>query len=189
MDERQLLQLLRAGDQGAFDAIFRKYAPDLHRFSLSKSCDVQQAEEIVQETFMKVWELRRQIDPDRNFASWLITIAKHKIYNSFRRRILEIKWDRVVAQTDTATVEGQLQLDDLRRLLLGGIDRLATRQREILILKSQGMSNDEIAEQLSIPKKAVENNIYKAYRQLRIDLESFKDSLLMVAAAVFVSMQ
>lgn len=190
MDERRLLKSLREGDQSAFDAIFRKYAPELHRFSLSKSCDARQAEEIVQETFMKVWELRRQIDPDRNFASWLITIAKHKIYNSFRRRVLEIKWNMAAAeQVDTATVEGQLQLDDLRRLLLGGIDRLAPRQREILLLKSQGMSNDEIAEQLSIPKKVVENNIYKAYRQLRIDLEGFKDSLLMVAAAVFGSMQ
>jgi RNA polymerase sigma-70 factor (ECF subfamily) len=185
MDERQLLKLLKGGDNGAFDAIFRKYASELYRFSLSRGCTAQQAEEIVQETFMKIWELRWQVEPDRNFASWLMTIAKHKIYNMFRRRVVELKWDvEAMTPSDTTTVEDGLQLEYLRRLLFDGIERLVPRQREILMLKSNGMSNEEIASRLSIPKKMVENNIYKAYRQLRIDLGGIKDALLAVVAAV-----
>lgn len=177
MNERQLLASLKKGDETAFDAIFKKYASDVYYFSFDMMRNEAEAEEIVQETFLKVWEVRRTVDPDLNFSKFLITIAKNKIYNSYRRKVIERKYGRAVdaSLNSAANIEQELYLEDLRKLLLKGIDRLLPQQREVLTLKSQGLGNDEISEKLGIPKKTVENHLYKAYRQLRGDMNEFRE--------------
>jgi RNA polymerase sigma-70 factor (ECF subfamily) len=188
MDDTRLIALLRRGDEKAFDDIFRKYAPQLYRFAYAKMRNAVQAEDVVQETFLKVWETRRSIDAARNFDHLLITIAKHKIYNIFRRRVIEMRYgvtkDGPQGGGALSDAEQNLYLEDLKRTLLKGIDLLSPLQREILTLKSNGLSNDEIAEALDMPKKSVENNIYKAYRQLRIELDGFRDVLALLPALV-----
>lgn len=126
-DEKRLLSALKNGDIRAFDAIFRKYASKLYFFSFDKTHNEAEAEEIVQETFMKVWETRAAIDPGLNFGNYLITIAKNKIYNTFRRRLVERKYSEAAVSPEIhgGDVEQELYTEDLRRLLLRGIDGLS----------------------------------------------------------------
>lgn len=191
MEERQLLGALKRGDKQAFDAIFKQYASKLYYFSFELTRSEAEAEEIVQETFLKIWENRKAIDPERHFNSYLITIAKNKIYNSFRRKVVERKYwqaNGIPAEVSSdVNAEQELYLEDLRRLLLEGIERLSPQQQEILVLKSRGFNNGEIAEKLGVNKKTVENHVFKAYRQLRNDLSEYREVLPFLPLLIFYS--
>lgn len=176
MEEKKLLESLKRGDEKAFDAIFRRYGDDLFYFSLDMMHDQAEAEEILQETFLRVWEGRKAIDPERNFRNYLISIAKNLMYNVFRRRLVARKYELAAnAPLSSSETEKVLHLKDLQSLLLAGIDRLAPHQREVLVLKSQGLSNEEIASALNITRKTVEYHLAKAYKQLRTDLHNLKE--------------
>lgn len=179
MNEVELLRALQRGDPAAFDAIFRKWAPVLLRFALSKTRNDHEAENIVQESFATVWERHASIDPAANFGGWLMTVARNKIYNIFRRRVLELKFGsrREPPASGEAEVEHDLFVEDLRRALFEGVERLAPLHREILLLKADGWDNAAIAERLGMTKKTLENHIYKAFRRLRTDLSDFRDLL------------
>lgn len=179
MEEKQLITSLNKDDENAFDAIFRKYAPNLYYFSLSMLKDEADAEEIVQDTFLVIWETRRKIDPDRNFRNYLNAIAKNKIYNVFRRRTalryLEQTGDDI--HLDNFVNENEFLFDDISEILQKSITKLAPYQKEILVLKSQNFIIADIAKLLNIAPKTVEYHLTKAYKQLRSDLYFLKDSL------------
>ena len=179
MDEKRLLVSLRDGDGKAFDAIYRKYASILYYFSLDMLKDEVEAKEIVQDVFLVIWENRKIIDPERSFRNYLNTIARHKIYNVFRRRAAVRNYEQSGDKTylERLEEEDHIQFDDLKKMIEKSISRLAPYQKEVLVLKMQKLTNDEIAEMLNISNKTVEYHLTKAYKQLRTDLHFLKNSL------------
>ncbi len=178
-DDILLLPLLRKGDMKAFDALFRKHAPKLLRFSISLTGNRDDAEEIVQETFLKVWEQRGAIDETRRFDAYIAVIARNAIYDRFRRKLTERKYSERIGEALYRYVsdENDLHIKELRSIMLKSFDRLSPQQREILILKSKGFGNDEIATMLGISKRTVEAHLNKAYAALRTELRAIKDIL------------
>ncbi len=179
MDVKQLLIALGNDDEKAFDAIFRQYASNLYYFSFDKLKDESDAEEIVQDTFLVIWENRKLIDPERNFRNYLNAIAKHKIYNVFRKRAAVRNFEQSGDNTylEWLSKENNIQFDDLKELLQKSIARLGPYQKEILVLKTQNLTVADIAGLLNISPKTVEYHLTKAYKQLRSDLHFLKDSL------------
>lgn len=177
MDDKKLLNALQRGDKRAFDDIFSKYAPDVFRFSVGLTKNKPEAEEILQETFVKVWENRKTIDPNRKFRNYLISIAKNLIYDLLRRKVVERKYltAKVLSTQHLPDIEDDLHLDDLRKLLLDSFNKLTHHQKEILTLKSNGLDNQEIADLLNISKRTVESHLSRAYQNLRADMPGFKD--------------
>lgn len=188
MDDKRIIELLNKGDESAFDAVFKKYSPDVYYFSLDLMKSKPDAEEVLQETFLKVWETRKTIDPELNFRYYLITIAKNKIYNIFRRRIIALRYNKIVAAAEDSAlpyVENDLYIEDMQKLLLGAVGRLTPHQKEVMTLKSMGLSNDEIAERLGVAKKTIEYHLGKAYKQLRSDLDIFRDILGLLLPLIY----
>lgn len=187
MDEKSLIAALKTGDRRSFDAIFNKYASDIFYFSLDLTKNENEAGDILQETFIKLWESRHGIDPDRSIRNYLISIAKNRIFDILKHRVIEKKY--ILARTSNPVgspeVETTLHLNDLRDQLLTGFNRLTSQQREILTLKSDGMGNDEIAALLGISKRTVENHLSNAYRQLRSELHHLKDIFNLIISLVY----
>ena len=177
MEEKDLFRALKRGEKDAFGVIFNKYAPDIFFFSMDLLKDEDEAEEILQETFIKVWENRKNIDPDRNFRAYLISIAKHQIYNMLKHKVVERKYLLKGKDSTSADIENKLYEDDLRDILFKSFDRLTEHQKRILTLKSNGLNNEEIAGLLNISKRTVEGHLSQAYKQLRLDLSHLKDIL------------
>src|SRR3546814_18417891 len=90
-DERELLLMLRQGDETAFEAIYREYSAGLFGFILRLVKDRDAAADLLQELFIKACNNRAGIDPDKSYRSFLFTIAKHIVYNYFRRASLEVQ--------------------------------------------------------------------------------------------------
>lgn len=185
-DDKHLLSLLKKGDRGAFDAIFKKYAPKLYFFSLKFFNSKDDADEIVQETFVRVWKTRGELDENQNFNAYLVTIAKNLIYNVFRRRLVEKKYVEYIllSSTDSYSIEHELVMRNLKERMLQGIEQLPPQQKEVLLLRNKGYSNDEIAKQLSLSKRTVEAHIGKAFKYLRsylVDRKEFFIALIAIA--------
>ena len=101
-DECTLLKQFKSGEREAFDRLFKMYAPQLGYFCL-RLVRQEDAEEIVQETFIKLWETRDKIKVELNFNTYITTIAKNLIYDMFRKKLVLLSKISIV---DSGTIGG-----------------------------------------------------------------------------------
>ena len=181
-DEKEILLQFKSGDRAAFDYLFKMYAPRLGYFCL-KLVNKTDAEEIVQETFLKLWETREKVNAELNFNTYITTIAKNLIYDMFRRKLVEQRYYQQFQPIlrEQLAAENKLYADNLREVMFEHINKLSDQQREVMMLKSKGFNNDEIAELLGISKRTVETHLNKAYKKLRTDISEVRYYLLFFA--------
>jgi RNA polymerase sigma-70 factor (ECF subfamily) len=181
-----LLISLRNGDRSAFASLHERYFGQLYNFCRKYLHDRTEAEDIVQETFIAVWENRGRIDPQMSIRAYLISIAKNKIFDHIKHRFVEIRHRAGVEESlrKTMSDEESLLWDDIVAVMLRTIEGLPARQREILTLRSQGYSNHEIGERLSISPRTVETHVSRSMASLRAMLGTEK----IVLAALFFDM-
>ena len=174
MELKEALLRLKKGETVAFDTVFRQCAPRLYYFVDSYFGNKVEAEEVVQETFIKVWQYREQIDENQSFNTFIITIAKHMVYNKLKHRMVEKRYVDSVWHTSSNSdgVDDELDRKHLREHLEAAISLLPPQQRDILLLKNKGYNNEEIAKNLKISKRTVETHISRAFRLLRTQLKA-----------------
>lgn len=183
LDEINAITRLNAGDKGAFNLLFDNYAKKIFCYSLSLTHNKEDAEEIVQETFMKVWENRTKIKTDLSFNAYVITISRNLIYNKIKRRVLEKSiFDYFMYSSSYIENVDFIEDSDFSEAKNRIINQLPERRRQIIILRKQGYSNDEVAEMLHISKSTVSNQINKAIKELQGLLSKIS---LMILAILF----
>lgn len=177
-EDKELLLLIKSDDFDAFERIYKRYAGKLYSFALRLLKNHTESEEIVQDTFLKVWERRSTIDENQVFSTFLLAIAKYRIYNFFRHQAVRYKYDSTLPKDiELSEDESDEHLEDLKELVGNKIAQLPDRQREVISLKLEGYSNEEIAATLELSKKTVENHLNRAYGQLRNELGDWKSLL------------
>ena len=172
----ETLRALRAGDHEAFVAVFMAYYEKVKHFIflLVKSSDT--AEEMSQDLFANLWQFREKIDPERNFNSYIYTIARNNVLNYIkheraRSRYQQGLWDW---DLDASTSEEILLSKEVDLLIDLLVSKMPRQRRKIFELyRSEGMSNEEIARELSITTNAVN-------KQLRLAVADIKDVLNVV---------
>ncbi len=90
--EYQLVKALKKGDLHAFDQLFIKYSKKLYYFAYSHLSSREEAEELVQEVFLKIWENRRGLKEDLSFNAYLFTVSLNAIRKHFRKELREKKY-------------------------------------------------------------------------------------------------
>jgi len=168
---RNTLTALQAGDMAAFRKLFRIFEPKLYRFSLYLAGQKEDAEEVVQEVFLKVWERRQQIDPEQNFDGYLFSIAKHLVYNKARQKATAFAYSQYLQTTGSHTVcstDETVDYWDLSRLLEDACASLPPVRRQVFILsRVEGKNNNEIARLLNTSNSNVENHLNKALKVIK----------------------
>jgi len=167
ISEKQLLEKVKAGDNACFEYLYRKYKGKLYNFILSISeKDFYLAEEIVQNTFLRIWEIRKTMNTDESFSSFLYTISKNMFFNEVKKRAKEVIYQNSLLQQEgysTNLVEQEVEYKLLEEEINKLIDLLPPARRQIYKLSRQNFhSNKEIAELLHISENTVESNLYKA---------------------------
>ena len=164
-----LLILLKKGNRKAFNVLFEKYSPKLYFYTLKTFKNRIDAEEIVQDTFLKIWETAHRIDEHKHFNTYLISIAKHLICDRLRHKAVEQKYSRYMSHfsSEFYSIEDKLESKNLKESLLADIENLPSQQKEVLLLKSKGYDNNEIATYLNLSKRTVETHINRAFKFLR----------------------
>lgn len=167
LNENELIDNLRKGNSEAFRILYEKYAPRLKAFCTRFNFSEQEGEDIVQETFIKIWEVRDTINPFYSFNTFLITVAKHLIYNQIRHANYKKKYSKEILYiSQKESTPGNEK--DLEALIENTVNELPDKCREIYKKsRVEGYSNSEIAEELNISKSTVENQINKALKSLK----------------------
>ena len=165
-DEHKLIQALIKGDALAFDAIFSKYNKRVYTFSYRNLKSKENAEEIVQDVFLSLWNEREKLKKVEKLDAWIFAICFNIIRKHFRQLAQERKYLQNIApylhEKDDATVS-EVEYHDLMEKAEQVIDRLPQRQKEIFIMhKREGFSNEEISRKMNISKKTVENYLSSA---------------------------
>ena len=165
-----LVDQLQGGDMNAFDLIFDKYGNRLYAFAVSYLKSNEEAEELVQDVFLKLWENRAKLKRESSLKSYLFTIAYHKMCNLFRHKEQHDKYifSEKVKGERTVNVEEQIEFKEALNQIDQIIELLPQRQKQIFIKsRKEGKSSREIAEELQISPATVDNQISAALKFLR----------------------
>ncbi|MEI6277194.1 MAG: RNA polymerase sigma-70 factor [Prolixibacteraceae bacterium] len=169
--ETELTEALQRGSVTAFERLFENYSQKLYRFSYSYLKSEAEAEDIVQEVFMKIWKNRSSLKTETSFQSYLFTIAFHAIQKSFNKKTKQQKFSLDLFELlapETSTLEDHLNFEKLLLKLNQMIELLPSRRKEIFLKrKKEGKSIQMIASEMGISEKTVENQITEAMHSLR----------------------
>ncbi len=165
-------------DKKAFEQLYLTHHKRVWAFVLRHVKDPKKAEDLVQDTFLKVWEKRQTIDFQEKFVTLLFVIARNLVINAYHRDILEKeKLKEIQVIMDVGSDKGLA--DERLHALRKAIDTLPDRRQQIFKMShQQGLTHQEIADELSISKKTVEDHMTKARHFLREKLTHLLSNFL-----------
>lgn len=185
IQEAQLIKSLSKGNILAFNTLFKEYNSRLYYFINGYIKSGNEAEEMIQDIFMKIWERRADLKEELSFKSYLFTIAFNKIRKHFRSEkvISEYLHSGTGDGLDFQTTK-EISYNSLLNYVSEIVDHLPARRR-LIFMKSRfdGLSIREIAEELKLSHKTVENQLTDALKFIRSNLK--KEEL---AAIMFVTL-
>lgn len=163
------LERVRSGDEAAFEALFRAFAPGLCALAARYVGSRAVAEELVQDLFLDLWTRRAHLVVERSVVSYLQTAMRNRALNHLRheRRVVAPLPDETRPDAPDAAAPGESELLDALELQ-DAIEHLPARCRLIFTLsRQQDMSYGEIASSLGLSIKTVETQMGRALRSLR----------------------
>ena len=167
--------LIKNGDRQAFEELFHSYYSSLCLFALRYLKDADEAEEVVQDTFVKFWNKRENISIDISLKSYLYTSVRNHCLNKIKHEAVKREHVSVVLSDGTEGVDhDHLVTNELADRIADAIERMPTERRRIFRMsRDEGLRYKEIAEYLNISVKTVENQMGKALQYLRTELADF----------------
>jgi RNA polymerase sigma-70 factor (family 1) len=169
--DKQLILRLKEGDIKAFDLLYHKYSKRLLHFSFSLLKSEEHSKGIVQEAFLRIWKRRAKIDSSKSFKSFLFTISYNLIVDQLRSRLKDEKYREFLIryfESEKFNLEDELDYKNMIIQIRKAVDEFPSKRKKIYILSREvGLTHKEIATQLEISVKTVENQIGLALKDLR----------------------
>lgn len=177
ISEKILIDRLIAGDQTAFELIFRHYYPGLVIFTAQITQNRDEAEEIVQDLFFRIWKQKNQIKGSLSLKPYLFTSVRNRGLNFLERKKTEarkIDEFREIIKNNLTFEPDIFVSSELQKRINQAFDKLPPRTKEIFILsRINELKNDEIAGKLEISKRTVETQISHALKILKHELKDY----------------
>lgn len=179
-DEKTLLAQLAEGDEYAFKKIYSHYHEHVYMFSLWYLKSPTEAEEVVQETFLKLWLLGTAVKQIDDLRKYLRSIAGNKALDLLRQRARRIKTTTIDDLEDSGPIhhdtEEGILLKEFRKMVSDGVAQLPQQQRLVYQLcQEQGLKNDEVAKKLDLSPLTVRTHMKLALRFLRTYIRKHSD--------------
>ena len=184
-DDAVVLARVLAGDEDAFAGLVKRYEPRLRLYVTHIVGVAEEARDLVQESFIRVWRNLDQYDPRYRFSTWLFRIAHNLAIDHVRRRRQPIvsldlgendegEAMRLDPADERLDPLGNFENRELARSLAREIKGLPPAYRELVILRHLvGLSYAEIAELKRLPLGTVKNKLFRAHSVLRLALASY----------------
>lgn len=164
------------GDKSAFEYLYRKFWNKIYDFTRLYITSTADAEEVVHDVFVKLWDIHPMINEEKNFEGFLFIMTRNIIFDRFRKSFNEsfYKMTLLDAFEESYSIEDELDAADLHEYIKSLISQLPPRCQEVFRLsREQNMTYKEIAELLSLSEKTVEHHISDALKFLRSRLELY----------------
>jgi len=176
--DEQLVDELKNGSIEAFEQLYNKYSNRLYGFAIRFARGNRyQAEEIVQNVFVKVWECRNQINGHYSFISYTCTIAKNMLLNEYQHQTI-INIHEAYVKThysiESNATQEEIEVKLLQERLSEIVEKLPPQRKKIFHLsRNHYLSNKEIAKQLNISESTVESQMNKVLAFIRRELGEY----------------
>jgi RNA polymerase sigma-70 factor (ECF subfamily) len=186
IDESTLVARTREGDAKAFAALVRRYEGKIFRLAQHITQNREDAEDVLQETFLKAYEHLDQFQGNSKFYTWIVRIAVNQALMKLRKRRSDktVSIDETIDTGEDTVVreiaawdespEERYSREELQTILTSAIDSLAAPYRAVFVLRDmEELSTEETAEALDLSVPAVKSRLLRARLQLRDKLNRY----------------
>lgn len=188
-NEKEWLQRIAIGDEDAFSAIFHRYIGILKPFAYSFTKSNALAEEIIQDSFIRVWLSRDKLGEVVSFRAWLLKIVANECHKFLKKKVAE---DRRISRLGAGRdelhnpVADYINLEEVKQLISKAVGELSPQRRKIYQMsRGQGLKIEEIAAELDLSPNTVKNVLVIAVKTIREQLEEAGYVLPAVIFSIF----
>jgi RNA polymerase sigma-70 factor (family 1) len=182
--DQELAALLKSGNQHAFDILYDRYKAILHVHAYKKLGNLQEAQDLIQELFIYIWQKRAGLPDTKNFSGYLYMAMRNRILDVISHRRVESKYLDSLSNfisEDNFITDIHVRENELKHRIESAIAELPPKMREVFVLsRTTAMSHKEIADELGIAESTVKNHIKAALKQLRSKLGLFLYIILLL---------
>ncbi|MDR1331251.1 MAG: RNA polymerase sigma-70 factor [Tannerella sp.] len=173
--EQTLIRELKRGSQKAFNQIYGMYAKRIFAYCLQYAKLTEDAEEIVQDVFVRLWTNRENIRQEDSLRALLFIMARHRLINVYRAMLNSPVYEYYVDCHDKPAADDagrRMEYEDFARQVRKALGQLPPTQRRVVELsRLRGLSNAEVAEKLSLSHQTVRNQLSLGLKALRAILD------------------
>ena len=168
--EKETILLMSKGDKKAYETMFRRFYPKVHRFVAMLLKNEDDADDVSQLIFLKVWNKREKFADIQNFDSYLFILAKYTVINYISsKHIIPIDIDSLPDRYANESSPHDDVVAKDTQLLIDMVVESMPQQRQMIyrMSREQHLKNEEIAQRLGIQKKTVENHLNLALKEIK----------------------
>jgi RNA polymerase sigma-70 factor (family 1) len=170
ISDKELLEQIAQGNTSSLEKLMRRYESKVYQFALKLVKSTELAEEIAQDTFIKIWEKRSELADIDSLSAWLFAITKNKSFNHLKEVAARFMREEVYASEALFETDGETDIHyrDFKLLAASLVDKLPPGRRTIYKMKmEQGLSNEDISNQLNLSPSTVKNQLNKSFQTLK----------------------
>lgn len=173
-DDKTLLLQVSQGNELAFQELFNAWSSRLYHFTLGLTKTHELAEDIVQDTFLKIWLRRDRLNAVEHFSAYLFRMAQNAVVDSLKRQANEvlILERNISVFTEDPEPDSRLHIKLVKNVLEEAVRKLPAQQQKVWRLRREyGKRIKEIAAEMGISEMTVKGHLNRAQASLRSDLE------------------
>ncbi len=173
-NDKELIRRLKKGNIEAFNQIFYAYSSKLYHFAYGYLKSKEDAEEMVQEIFSRIWDKRADIKEEYQFRSYLFSIAFNYIKKHFRSKALINKYIEFATpyHSETEQMQEDISYDSLKVIVDQLVNKMPEKRKAVFVKsRFEGKSSKEISIEMNISQSTVENHLNQGLRFLRQHLK------------------
>lgn len=186
----EIRETVQQGDRSAFEHLYNALWSKLYAVAFNYVRQRETAQEMVQDTFVKLWEKREQLAIVNDITAFSMRTLQHRLYNYFDKRAVEERYLLAVSKASPRHVDNpqvQLEYEETYNLITREIQSLPdTTQKVFRLSRFHHFSNEEIAKTLRVSVKTIEYHISQSLKHLRIRLGNFHAISVTVTAALWL---
>ena len=169
--DRELIDLIKLGDEQSFAEVFNRYQSLLFNFAYKKLHDQDKAKDIVQDLFIKLWSNRATLEIKTSLNSYMYRSVLNNILNIVKHDLIKEEYVNSLQQMiDQSAEESDYKIreKDIQKLIELEIAALPQKMREVFMMRrNEFLSNKEVAERLDLSEQTVETHMKRALKVLR----------------------
>jgi RNA polymerase sigma-70 factor (family 1) len=191
LEERELLAKIAAGDERAFKELFDGYYNHLGEYVFKLTESIPTAQEIVQDTFVKVWLNREKLTDIKSFSNYIFILCRNHTYNTLRKTAADRTFLKALDQhltEESKDNEQHSKFERYRLLIDAAVEKLPPQAQKVYLMsRDERLKHEEIGLALNISSETVKKHIQYAKKHILEDVRSHLDlAVVMVLATALI---